>query len=138
MEYIKRRYFLHPSYEYLIYGIKEDGETKTVIVLRIQEYDGSRAIRFVDCIGDYSLIGAVTAFVDKLMDDIDAEYIDMYETGVSKENLTDAGWTELVNTENVIPNYFSPYVQSNVDVNFCTTNEEIVLFRGDGDQDRPN
>lgn len=138
MEYIKRRYFSHPSYDYLIYGIKDDEETKAVIVMRIQECNGAKVIRFVDCIGDCNLIGTATAFIDHLLDEKEAEYIDMYENGVSEEILTCAGWTNLANTENVIPNYFSPYEQCNVDVNFCTTDENIILFRGDGDQDRPN
>lgn len=138
MEYIKRRYFSHPSYEYLIYGLKDEGETRIVIVLRIQECNDSKAIRFVDCIGDYKLIGSATAFIDKLLDETKAEYIDMYEKGISREVLQSSGWTDIVDTENIIPNYFSPYIQSNVEVNFCTTNENIILFRGDGDQDRPN
>lgn len=138
LEYIKRRYFSHPFYEYLVYGLKDEGETRTVIVLRIQEYNGSKAIRFVDCIGDYKLIGSVTSFIDRLLEETQAEYIDMYEKGVPKELLICSGWTDIVDTENVIPNYFSPYVQSNVEVNFCTTDENIILFRGDGDQDRPN
>ena len=62
----------------------------------------------------------------------------MYEKGVDSNILQKAGWIKLDETDNIIPNYFSPYEQINVDINYCTSDENIVLFRGDGDQDRPN
>lgn len=137
--YLKRRYFEHPSYGYLTYGIKQNGiETNALIVLRIQECNGSAVLRFVDCIGNLEALGSITVFLDQLLIELDAEYVDMYEKGLSGEMLHDAGWMKLDDTPNIIPNYFSPYEQRNVDVNYCTTDENIVLFRGDGDQDRPN
>lgn len=138
LEYIKRRYFEHPSYKYFIYGIKENDITNMVIVLRLQEYKESRALRFVDCIGDYSLMGGITSILDEIISDFEAEYVDMYEKGLSENMLREAGWINLADTSNIIPNYFSPFEQCNVDVNYCTTDKSIVLFRGDGDQDRPN
>ena len=42
------------------------------------------------------------------------------------------------NDENVIPNYFAPFVQENVEIFFHAPNEEIVFCKADGDQDRPN
>jgi hypothetical protein len=137
--YLQRRYFNHPSYKYMIYGVKPDGiDTCAVIVLRIQECNDSKVIRFVDCIGDLKTLADITAFVDRLVEQENAEYIDMYEKGVPDEILRDSGWSLLSETENIIPNYFSPYEQCNVDIYYCTTDDRIVLFRGDGDQDRPN
>lgn len=137
--YVRRRYFCHPSYRYKIYGVKDEyNETKAVIVLRVQKCNGARVVRFVDCIGDVEQIGNITAELDRILEEEDAEYIDMYEAGVSENLLKNAGWTNLQDTQNIIPNYFSPYEQKNVEVNYCTTDKNIVLFRGDGDQDRPN
>lgn len=138
LEYIRRRYFEHPVYDYLKFGVIEDGETKAVFIVRIQPCNKTKVLRFVDCIGDYSLLGNVTEFLDHLLDETDAEYIDMYEKGLSVEMLINAGWTNLAETQNIIPNYFSPYEQCNIDIYYCTTAEDIILFRGDGDQDRPN
>lgn len=137
LTYLKRRYFEHPRYEYKVYGVKQ-AETKAVIVIRVQECNGSRAIRFVDCIGNIGQIANITRAIDKLLEIKNAEYIDMYEAGVSGNMLRKAGWINLEETKNIVPNYFSPFEQSNVTVNYCTTDENIVLFRGDGDQDRPN
>lgn len=138
VEYLKRRYFEHPDYVYQIWGAKMDAETQAIVVLRIQEYNNSRVLRFVDYIGEYSLLSYMTSFFDKLLEEVQAEYIDMYEKGLSDEILRVSGWTKLDESENIIPNYFSPFEQCNVDINYCTTDEAIVLFRGDGDQDRPN
>lgn len=139
LSYLKRRYFQHPSYSYVIYGLKPDGiSTCTVIILRVQECNGSKSIRFVDCIGNIEALAHSTTFFDNLLLQENAEYIDMYEQGVSDELLRNAGWIRLDETHNIIPNYFSPYEQRNIDVYYCTTNENIILFKGDGDQDRPN
>ena len=136
--YFEKRYYRHPSYQYLVYGIKHDEEVRAAIVLRVQECKGARAIRFVDCIGDYSQIGFATAGLDLLLEQFDAEYIDMYEVGLSETMLSKAGWLQVKETNNIIPNYFSPFEQRVVDIHYCTSNPDIVLFRGDGDQDRPN
>ncbi len=136
--YFEKRYYRHPSYQYLVYGIKHDEEVRATIVLRVQECNGARAIRFVDCIGDYSQIGLATAGLDLLLEQFDAEYIDIYEVGLSEKMLSGAGWLKVKDTNNIIPNYFSPFEQRVVDIHYCTSNPDIVLFRGDGDQDRPN
>ena len=123
----------------MIYGIKMNGmNTNAVFVLRVQECKGTRVVRFVDCIGCLEALTCITPFIDDILDQEYAEYIDMYEKGVPEEILRRAGWKRVDETDNIIPNYFSPYVQCNVDINYCTANENIVLFRGDGDQDRPN
>ena len=139
LEYLKRRYFNHPSYNYLIYGVKADGkETSAVIVIKIQECDELRVLRFIDCIGDLSAIMYISTCLDNLLEKTNSEYIDMYEKGLDEKMLKFAGWTKLDETENIIPNYFTPYEQRNVEIHYCTTDDNIVLFKGDGDQDRPN
>lgn len=139
IEYIKRRYFSHPFYNYMVYGIRlNENETTAIVVLRVQECNESSVLRLVDCIGDVNALAASTRFFDELLISFKAEYIDMYEKGVPDSLLRESGWTLLSETNNVIPNYFSPYEQCNVDVYYCTTDENIILFKGDGDQDRPN
>lgn len=136
--YIKKRYFNHPVYEYLVYGMGKERLYDMFIVLRIQEYKGTNILRFVDCIGDVNRISNITNALDELLCEFDAEYIDMYEAGLSEQMLIDAGWLLVKTSGNVIPNYFAPFEQNNVDIHYCTSNKNAVLFRGDGDQDRPN
>lgn len=137
--YIEKRYFNHPVYDYKVYKlVSEDGVANSAIVFRIQECNNSRALRLIDFWGQQKDIYQITSCIDMLAKEYKAEYVDMYEYGLNEENLVAAGWIKVGSNENIIPNYFSPYAQCNVDINFCTTDDTIVMFKGDGDQDRPN
>lgn len=139
LEYLKKRYFNHPAYDYLVYEIiNENDESKGIVVLRIQECNGSKVFRFVDFVGEQAVLELITGELDRLMNQFEVEYIDMYEAGLNDDILIKAGWTKVKDTNNIIPNYFAPYEQRNVDIYYSTTNENTFLFRGDGDQDRPN
>lgn len=138
-EYIKRRYFVHPMYEYCVYGVTNNSnEVCAVVFFRMQDYNNAKAMRVIDFIGDYSVIYEITFQLDCIANQENAEYIDLYEHGLSTDKMRSAGWCEVGKDHNIIPNYFAPFVQSNVEINISMTDENIVLFKGDGDQDRPN
>lgn len=137
--YIKKRYFEHPVYHYMIYGAADrEGRVEVLIVLRLQECNGSCALRFVDCIGNDGCLAFLTCEFDRLLQECGAEYMDLYETGLSPDMMEKAGWLKVKESGNIIPNYFSPYQECNVDIHFCTSDPGVILFRGDGDQDRPS
>lgn len=139
ISYIKKRYFRHPLYKYDLYQVKaSDSKTDTMIILRTQEYKGSKVLRLIDCIGDVADLRYVTELLDELMDKMDCEYIDTYEIGVNDEYLASAGWNKVEDEGNVIPDYFSPFEQRKVDIHYSTSADAAILFKGDGDQDRPN
>lgn len=139
ISYIKKRYFRHPLYKYDLYQIKaSDSKTDTMIILRTQEYKGSKVLRLIDYIGDVADLRYITELLDELMDKMDCEYIDTYEIGVNDEYLASAGWNKVEDEGNVIPDYFSPFEQRKVDIHYSTSADTAILFKGDGDQDRPN
>ena len=44
-------------------------------------------------------------------------------------------------TEVIIPNYFEPVINENIDILFAYKKKENIkfnIYKGDGDQDRPN
>ena len=138
-EYLTWRYFNHPVYQYDVYGIcRKNDVAEAIIVLRTQTYENSSVIRFVDYIGSLEVLPSVTNLLDDLLEVQKAEYIDIYEAGVSEQLLIRGGWTKVETSGNIIPNYFAPFEQSNVDIYYSTANKNAILFRGDGDQDRPN
>jgi hypothetical protein len=138
-EYIAKRYYNHPFYEYMVYTVMDENECSDMaIVLRIQECNFSKALRVIDIIGDYTNFYKVTNCLDDLANRVGAEYIDMYESNLEDSELIAAGWLRVGDDSNIIPNYFAPYMQCNVEINYCTADDKIVLFKGDGDQDRPN
>jgi hypothetical protein len=137
--YIKKRYFDHPVYDYLVYGIHGDANKDALLMIfRIVALEGSLALRLIDCIGNYEYIGCSVHMLDELLDKYDAEYIDCYEIGLKDEVMVEGGFRKVSDTTNIIPNYFAPFVQENIDIYYFSTDKDIVLFKGDGDQDRPN
>lgn len=138
-KYISHRYFTHPIYKYDVYVITKDEQlADAAIVVRIQECNNSRVMRVIDVLGDYGELAYITDELDYLAKKYDAEYMDIYEYGIDKKLMSEAGWIEVGTNENVIPNYFAPYFPCNITINISTSDENIVLFKGDGDQDRPN
>ena len=136
--YIKRRYFEHPIYKYAVYGAAEPGKKAALLlVLRKEERGASCALRLVDCIGEHSLLPRVTAELDSLLAASGAECIDLYEAGLPSSLLTVGGWLDVAGTQNIIPDHYAPYECRNVDVYFDATQKDAVLFKGDGDRDRP-
>ena len=105
---------------------------------RVVEAAGAKVLRIVDYIGDETLIsGTNDFFTDRLLED-DLEYVDFYEYGLTRDYILQAGFSDRYESENIIPQYFDPFEQRNVDMwsFYCT--EGTRIFKADGDQDRPN
>lgn len=135
--YVERRYFNHPIFGYQIYGLEENGKMKALVVIRKQECNGNSVIRIVDFIGEQQLFSGINAFCQELL--LEAEYIDMYCYGFENSYILDAGFVEKTEDDiNIIPNYFSPYECSNIDIYVDSSSDGCLFFKADGDQDRPN
>ena len=48
--------------------------------------------------------------------------------GLKKKDLKD---------KNIIPNYFDPFMQKNVEIWYEKSHKNLILFKGDADSDRP-
>lgn len=137
-EYIKKRYFEHPMYKYDVYSVQYKGKSELVVITRVVDCNNSKIVRIIDCIGNFEHLTYITKLLDDILQTVDAEYIDFYETGIKDDIFNTAGWLDVNETENIIPEYFSPYECKNIDIYYFSTQKDIVLFKGDGDQDRPN
>ena len=141
--YLQYRYFNHPIYHYSVMGIMLPGDSKALglIFARENECNGTKALRIVDYIGDKEAISIAGSSIQNWMDERNYEYIDFYCYGIPHEILTKAGFVLRDNLDpNIIPNYFEPFVQDNVDIYFFYTGVDplCTIFKADGDQDRPN
>ena len=137
LDFIKRRYYNHPYFQYKKYGfIINDKEL--IIIFRVQSCNGSNALRIIDCIGDHEIIQSITPMIDNIMKNLSCEYVDCYEAGISDTYFEHAGWKNVANTGDIIPEYFSPFEQKNVSIFYMTAHRGTFLFKGDGDMDRPN
>ncbi|RKI28137.1 hypothetical protein D7V82_09065 [bacterium 1xD8-6] len=138
-EYFIYRYFQHPIYSYQIYGIYEKGVLTAFFVLREDSYLDRIAIRMIDYHGKEENMRAVRSIFPQLFADESVEYIDFYEYGFLDQNIEQAGFNLLDdNDSNIIPNYFAPFVQENIDIWIASPIDGARFVKGDGDQDRPN
>ena len=130
--YVNRRYFTYPIYKYNVYSIPN-----AIFVTREQEFNGEKILRIVDYIGERSSFGGLYDFFTERLKEY--EYIDFYNLGFEEEFLLNAGFVKREETsENIIPNYFSPFVQKNVEIYVHAPNQNCLFFKADADQDRPN
>lgn len=136
-EFIKRRYFEHSSFKYIKYGLTYKDKS-LFIVLRVQTCNDSALLRVIDCIGDHELLKYFTPEIDRLLIEYNCEYVDCYEAGVSDVIFEHGGWKSVAESGNIMPDYFAPFEQRNIDIYYMSETEDAILFKGDGDMDRPS
>lgn len=139
-QYIEKRYFKHPIYHYDIWKILGDyKKSSSVLVTRDERVADRKICKIVDFYGDVQNLGKITTALDRLMVERAYEFVDIYSYGVPVLVYEQAGFCRCDETcENIIPNYFHPFEQRNVALNMIESDiPGMILFRGDGDQDRP-
>ena len=136
-EYFKSKYLFNPFYKYQIYLIKTN-YLKCLIVLRIVK---NKIIRVIDFSGDEKIIQYLYPLFQKIFKENGYEYIDFLNFGLNYKYLKKANFC-LIKKPTIIPNFFEPLVFANHDINFAfkkkSKDKKILIFKGDGDQERPN
>lgn len=137
--YLEKRYFNHPIYNYQVFGIKNK-QIDSVIVAREIQQNETKILRIVDFIGNPSDICGIGKELQNLIDQKGYEYIDLYCDGIANEILEKAGLKLKDEADlTIVPNYFEPFVQENIDIYYFTTSDKsFPIFKADGDQDRPS
>lgn len=140
--YLRYRFFEHPFYRYYVYGISmvSDGRVQALLIGRESTAKGTKVFRIVDYVGAREAMAEVGTALRSLMNEQGYEYVDFYCYGMPEAYMVAAGFTlRDADDPNVIPNYFEPFVQKNVDVVFfCKQKKGFLICKADGDQDRPN
>lgn len=142
IEYFENRYKNHISFKYRYLGVYKRNELKGVFVFRNVDSAGPRVLRIMDFIGDITDVNNVNASVQQLLKSENAEYIDCLNHGIEPECFHKLGFKEAKNGgDTILPEYFDPFEQRYVPMEFCYLADkdiDYVIFKGDGDQDRPN
>jgi len=141
--YFVKRYFNHPIYDYTVYGIKKKEKLNSLIVTREVVVGNSRILRIMDYLGDEIDIVYISKYLYQIVLDNSYEYIDFMCYGFSENTLEKACFTKIVLTskELIAPNYFAPFLQENIQINFMADtkeNNKLRICKADGDQDRPS
>lgn len=141
--YYINRYANHPIYNYKFIEVyNEHTDAIACLIVRKCEANDSCGLFIVDYIGDGLELEGLYYEFQLLMQEYNAEFISFYEYGLNGEGIIAGGFTNYNGNEIVIPLYFEPFVKKHVDLDYhFYTKEEnvnIVIFKGDADQDRPN
>ena len=143
--YMARRYFGFPHQAYQVYSASEKGKLLAYLVTHVVDTnpgqpDNVRVLRIVDFIGADEVLPRIGGAVDRLLRESGAEYADCYCWGIPAETFAAAGFCERKEgSANIIPNYLTPPLYENTEYYFFTSQpKDFVLFKADGDQDRPN
>lgn len=138
-QFIKKRYFEHPIYHYKKWKIADAKNHITGLLFGREINIGqSSVLRLIDFRGDLNELGKLGEALHLLMRNGGYEYIEMMVSDLPNELMRQSGFSLLdPDSDTVIPNYFEPFVQENIK-NYYQTNQDIVIFKADGDQDRPN
>ena len=141
MGYMLHRYFHNPKYQYLIYQIMENDEkTSSFVIAREQKTDCGSILRIIDFVGDERQLQFIGKSICELLDKNQYEYADMYAFGIKEDILLQAGFSvKEEDSDNIIPDYFHPFERKNVRIGiFWEKDTQPLIFKGDGDQDRPS
>lgn len=135
--YLNHRFFSHPVYDYRVFGLRR-GDASAILVTRVQEHGGAKALRIVDWLGDQSCFAGLNAFFREEMKALACEYTDFFVAGFGEIFQEQAGFAKIrEDDENVIPDYFNPFEQKNITIWADGRPENCLFCKADGDQDRP-
>ena len=138
--YFYHRYVAHPVYAYRVIGLVDGGSVVGLLAARTAEHAGRRAVRIVDVAGPSDAIARIGGVVQSLIRDDDAEYADVYNSGVDASAFQAAGFQRVApQGVDIVPDHFEPFERRNVRLWFSIKSACMpVLFKGDADRDRPN
>ena len=139
VDFIRHRFSRHPVFKYEFWCAEI--ETASIIfVIRRIESQGSAIVRIADIFGDHALLARLSRAFQKLLDETQAEYLELVQCGVADATLKAGGFVPVdEHADLVMPIYFQPFERRNIDIfYFASHSEGLRLFLGDGDQDRPN
>ena len=143
LAYLTHRYFANPWFPYDVWAARENGALLGYAVTRtvpVSDTGCVPVVRLVDFIGADAVLARLGGALDGILHAAGAEYIDCYCAGIPREIWHAAGFCERREGDGaVIPNYLAPPLRENTEYYYFTSDPaNFVLFKADGDQDRPN
>ena len=141
--YLERRYFNYPHFHYDVWAVRENSRLLAYAVTRTVTAEDTGCVpvvRLVDFLGADEVLPRIGKALDDILRKAGAEYMDCYNIGIPPQVWAAAGFRERLEDDGVIvPNYLTPPLRDNTEYYYFTNQpENFVMFKADGDQDRPN
>lgn len=133
------RYQEAAPYVYRYFLVEAGGSAKLLLVARRVEAEGGACLRIVDALGDLPGASRFAPRFGPLLAEEGLEYVDVVVGGPDLSAFVEAGFIEREDPT-ILPNHFDPFVKRNVELGWTikSAGSPSYVFRGDGDQDRPN
>lgn len=137
--YMQTRFAGHPVYRYQCLGIIQGSQLQAALVTRRLQVGQASCVRIVDVYGNLADLPSLRVALEAYLKSHGDEYIDCLNMGIDAAVFAQLGFTQR-RDDWIIPNYFEPFEQRNVDIAYAykSPTRNYVMFKGDGDQDRPN
>ena len=137
--YIKKRYFDHPFFNYRFFCLdKKDKQKKGILICRVVKRNSKSALRIIDFIGNIEILYSINQLCQNILLKENHEYVDLMCVGIKANHLKKSGFIhKSKNDKNIIPDYFQPFIKKNVLIWYEKNQKNLILFKGDADQDTP-
>ncbi|MCM1082963.1 MAG: hypothetical protein NC428_05730 [Clostridium sp.] len=138
-EFLKKRYMIHPKYTYMAWTLTDsNGIIYGILFGREITVNDRTILRLVDYRGELEYLGELGEALNQLLIKSNYEYIDLMASNLDADMMEKSGFSLLdVDGENIVPVYFEPFERENIKIHYQES-DDIVIFKADGDQDRPN
>jgi len=140
--YIKK-YLKNLYYKYFVMNFYNGYKLEFFFICRkieIEKYN-TKILRIIDFHGTLPKKGCLVNALTNYLIENNIEYIDILCHGFNNNILENAGFLKKTKKQK-IPDHFEPYTGKDTKLNFCIVinkyKKNIILLKGDGDQDRPN
>jgi hypothetical protein len=137
------RYETGAPFRYRFFLFQRNGKPQLLAVARQMSANGGSCLRLLDFLGDIVAAGRFAPSLLPVLETEGHEYVELLAGGADLSAFERCGFME--KPENaVIPTYFDPFVATDIRLGWTikVRDEDTALpayiFRGDGDQDRPN
>lgn len=140
LNYVLKRYVFHPIYTYQNYLVYDpQSGNKSLLISREVEHSGSVALRIIDFIGDVNVFKKLNDWLIFITSKNCYEYVDLLCSGIDQKIFEKSGFNfHLKNDNFIVPTYFEPFIDKNIDIYFEKSHKDLIIFKGDSDGDRPN
>ena len=138
--YFINRYQKHPFFKYIFWKIYDLDTCIGVFAVRKILIQNSCIFRIIDFIGDIPSHSTILPSIQTILKSENAEYVDCLNYGLDINLFLQWGFCLAPqNNTVVIPEHLDPLEHKYVPLEFeCMSDMPLVIFKGDGDQDRPN
>ena len=139
-DFFVKRYENHPYFQYRFHEVASENFFKGFIVSRVIKHNGSHALRIIEVVAEDDLIGEIIDEFATTISSSTFEYVDVYASSINNKTFAIKNFEDISSSNDIIvPDHFEPYEKKNIDIHFMTSNKQgTILFKGDGDQDRPS